>query len=237
MWNSPRRTSRKGKRYSIQELEVLIHPLDQLLVVLDSSPVSESVGEPILKRMEKDELVYSLYEVFQALLEDTPVPKEGHTGYQEAIIAELLDQTLSLVQCERDDANGGDSARLAALRSFKLLAAQKDENGKSSHWMLDDTRIDLDSPRAHRSTKLTDKIWSDLLLTEGGLWDEFFWDDDWRMDALLDAHPAAAKSVTQMAGIDLQTLHRLPHTPTPAETRMADQYLRYIIWKSVALNQ
>lgn len=237
MWNSPRSASKKGKRYTIQEIEVLIYPLDQLLAFLESSSVSDVVGEHILRRMEKDELVYSLYEVIHALLEDTPIPKEGHSGYQEAIIAELLDQAHSMIQCELEDPNSGDTARLAALRSFKLLAAQKDEKGQLSHWLLDDIRIDLNSPRAHRSKKLTDEVWGGLLLSVGGLWDEFFWDDDWRMETLLDIHPAAAESVTKMAGIDLQTVHCLPHTPTAAEKRMAEYYLRYITSKHEALNQ
>lgn len=236
MWNSPKRTSEEGKRYTIQEVEALVYPLDQLLISLELTPVADVVSEPMLKRMEKGELIYSLYEVMQALLEGTPIPMEGHAGYQEAIVAELLDQTCSLVECELGDPESGDSARLAALRSFKLLAAEKDEDGKSGHWLLDDIAVDLDSEDAHCSEQLTADVWSELLVHPGGLWDEFFWDHDWRIEKLLDVHPAKAEAAANSMGIDMETVHRSPHSPTSSETKMALHYLRYIIFESEAEN-
>ncbi len=43
--------------------------------------------------------------------------------------------------------------------------------------------------------------------------------------------------LTEFAGIDLDIVHALPHTPNEAELRMAEHYIKYIIWKDEATNR
>jgi hypothetical protein len=237
MWNSPHRKSKKGKRYSIEDIGALTCTLDQTLDFLKSMPVSEVVREPILQRMDKEELIFAIYQVLEALLDDVPVPPKGHTGFQEAVIAELLYQTYALICCELDDVDYGDSARKAAWKSIERLVMERDVKGKRSLWQLDDLRLNLGNPRAYRSKKITTELWEDLLLGEAGLWNEFLWDDDWRMDQLLDLPEEASKPLTALAGIDLDTVHELPHAPSKAESNMSEYYVRYVIWKDEASNQ
>lgn len=231
MWNSPNRKTKKGTRYDIRDIAVLIHPIDQMIDFLNSSSVSDVVHERILSRMDKEELIFAIYQTLQSLLEDVPVPKRGHPGYQEAIVAELLHQTYTLIACELDDRDFGHFAREAAWHSLTRFCMTKDSSGKNELWQLDDLRLNLDSRRTCRSKKITLDLWRSLLLGEGGLWDEFLWDDDWRMDDLMDLPPRAAKKVTALAGIDLDVVHGLPHTPTRAELIMAESYIKYITFK------
>ena len=41
----------------------------------------------------------------------------------------------------------------------------------------------------------------------------------------------ALEEVRESTGIDLEVVHRLPHTPTDAEYKMAKHYLQYVDWK------
>jgi hypothetical protein len=234
MWNSPGRKSKAGKRYDVRDITALISPLDQLLDFFDSSPVKDLVGEKILQRMEKEELIFGIYQVLQALLEDIPVPRKGHAGFHEAIVAELLNQTHGQIACELDDSESGDYARKSAWESIRRLSMRKNPKGKLELWQLKGLGLNLESPRVHRSKKITSELWADLLSGEGGLWSEFLWDDDWRMDSLMDLPEPAAKKVTDILGLDLEVVHGLPHMPTRAELTMAEYYIRYVIWKDEA---
>jgi len=49
------------------------------------------------------------------------------------------------------------------------------------------------------------------------------------MDSLLDLNPDTAKMVTDLAGLDLEVVHALPHTPNDTEVRMAERYLKDVI--------
>ena len=236
MWNSPRRTKKTGIRYDIRDIAVLTHPLDQMMDFLGSSSVEDVVHERILCRMDKDELTFAIYEVLRALLEDDPIPKKGHTGYQEAIVAELLYQTQILIGCELDmDEKPLNYARAAAWQSVVRLRAPQPKSRREVLWQLDDLKLNLNAPKIFRSPKITFDHWEALLLAEGGLWDEFLWDDDWRMDQLMDLPPAASKNVSSVAGIDLETVYGLPHSPSTAELRMAEGYIQYVIWKDQAV--
>lgn len=234
MWNSPHRKSKAGKRYDVRDITALISPLDQLLDIFDSAPVKDLVGEKILQRMEKEELIFGIYQVLHALLEDIPVPSKGHAGFHEAIVAELLNQTYGQIECELDDSTFGNYARKSAWESIRRLRMGKTSKGKPEVWQLNGLGLNIESPRVHQSKKITPELWKDLLLGEGGLWDEFLWDDDWRMDSLMDLPEPAAKKVTDMLGLDLEIVHGLPHMPTRAELTMAEHYIRYVIWKDEA---
>ncbi|MDR1282318.1 MAG: hypothetical protein LBK99_16070 [Opitutaceae bacterium] len=235
MWNSPNQTTQKGKRYQIADITALTYPLDQMLERLELLSVKQMLHEPILQRLEKDEFIYALYQVLEALLEDVPIPPQGHTGTQEAIIAELLQQTYDSICGELEDSEMGGNARQDAWQTIDRLLIRCTPDDPQLPYVLQDLKIDVNSSRIHLSEKLTEEVWKELLLGEGHLWDEFLWDDDWRMDSLMDLPPATAKSVTHLARIDLETVHKLAHTPDKAEYNMAEYYIRYIIWKSEAL--
>jgi len=167
----------------------------------DLSSIKDLVGEKILQRMEKEELIFGIYQVLQSLLEDIPLPTKGHAGFHEAIVAELLNQTYGQIVCELDDSTFGDSARKSAWESIRHLSMRKNSKGKPELWQLKGLGLNLESPRVHRSKKITSELWADLLLGEGGLWDEFLWDDDWRMDSLLDLPEPAAKKLPICSGL------------------------------------
>ena len=205
-----------------------------MLDFFDSSSVKDLVGEKILQRMEKEELIFGIYQVLQALLEDIPVPHKGHAGFHEAIVAELLNQTHGQIECELDDSTFGDYARKSAWESIRRLSMRKNPKGKLELWPLKGLGLNIENPRVHRSKKITSELWADLLSGEGGLWSEFLWDADWRMDSLMDLPEPAAKKVTDFVGIDLEVVHSLPHTPTRAELTMAEHYIKYVIWKDEA---
>ena len=196
MWNSPRRTKKTGIRYDIRDIAVLTHPLDQMMDFLGSSSVEDVVHERILCRMDKDELTFAIYEVLRALLEDDPIPKKGHTGYQEAIVAELLYQTQILIGCELDmDEKPLNYARAAAWQSVVRLRAPQPKSRREVLWQLDDLKLNLNAPKIFRSPKITFDHWEALLLAEGGLWDEFLWDDDWRMDIACMVMSSAKRTI------------------------------------------
>lgn len=229
MWNSPQCVARGGKRYQIQDIAALTYPLDMMLDFLDHMPVADVVDEEILQRMDREELVFALYHVFQAMLEADPLPPKGHPGYQEAIVAELLSATNGQIASELDDAEGGDTARKAAWTSLHRLCQERDANGKKQLAQIEYLKVDISEPRIHLSPKLTQEVWGDLILGDGGLWSEFLWDDDWRLDVILDLPAAEAKKITELAGIDLDLVQELPPSPTSDEIAEATQYLRRII--------
>jgi hypothetical protein len=232
MWNSPHSETKAGKRYRLRDLAALTYSLGNILDFLESSPVAVAVEESILQRMDRDELIYAIYQVVDALLEATPIPKGGHRGYHEAIIAELLHHTFELVTDEAKDATMGDSARKAAWTSLNAFCLTYEAKEGKQLPQLQDLGLNFDNPLVHRSKKITTDHWDDLLLGAGGLWDEFLWDDDWRMDHLMDRPTHETKNITALTGIDLETVHALPHTPTRAELDLAERYLRNVIRKS-----
>lgn len=229
MWNSPQRQTRAGSRYEVGEIAALTHPLTRVLNSLELLPVSDVVQEHILQRMDKEELIFGIYQVLEALLDDVPVPDGGHPGYHEAIIAELLGQTYDLIVLELEDPDRGDSARQAAWRSLERFCTEVDATGTRQLRSSDGLPVDLSNPSAYRSKEITEECWQDLLLGDGGLWSEFLWDDDWRMDALMDLPAPAAKRVTDEMGLNLDVVQKLPHTPDRAELIMAEGYIKAVI--------
>ena len=126
MWNSPRSETKAGKRYRLHDIAALTYSLGLIVDSLKSSAVADVVEEKILQRIDQEELIYAIYQVLEALLEETPVPEGGHPGYHEAIIAELLQQTLGLIESELADCNHGDSARKAAWTSLSAFCLTND---------------------------------------------------------------------------------------------------------------
>jgi hypothetical protein len=230
MWNSPSCESEDGKRYEFEEIRVLVHPLEKLLETLESMRVKDVVDEQILHPMEKPELIYAIYEVLHALLSNNPVPQDGHPGYQEALIAELLNQTYVDVTQELKDSQWGSHARMAAWHSYERLCADIDSAGNRSFDLLLDIELDLANPKVYESPEISEDIWQDILIGDGGLWGEFLWDNDWRLSGLMELPKRTTKPITDLTGIDLEVVHRLAHTPSIAELRMAEYYLKYVIW-------
>ncbi len=237
MWNSPNQTSdRKGKRYQLEDIAVLVKPLDQILNASKDASTPYYLGEGILQQLERDEVVYSLYQVFDALLGETDVPDGGHTGIQVAWIAELLEQVYQGISHEMDNSDFGDFNRKAAWQSIQRLLIVNSDSEAPMPWMLEDVPIDLRADKPYLSESLTPEVWHDLLLSDGGLWDEFLWDSDWRMSEILDLPPAAASKLSGEMGLDIEVVHSLAHTPTTAEVRMAEYYLRYVIWRDEVIS-
>ena len=236
MWNSPHRQKKAGKRYKVNEIDALVYPLDLMLDLLEAMPVSDVVSSKFLSRLEKDEFIFATFEVFQALLEDVPVPKGGHPGYQEAIVDELLGQTHTRIVEEFDNHELGDSARKAALASYLAFFGEVELNGNISCADLSDLNLELSSPagRDAAANAVPEDRWEEMLRGEGGLPSEFLWDYDWEMDWLMDLPADVAKRTTDFAGLSLETVHKLPHSPTPEEARMAKNYLHYVIWRAEA---
>ena len=235
MWNSPS-GSKAGKRYELEEIRVLVHPLGNLLETLKSMRVKDVVDEQILHPMEKPELIYAIYEVLHALLSNNPVPQDGHPGYQEAIIAELLNQTYVDVTQELKDSQCGSHARMAAWNSYERLCATIDPAGNKTFDLFPDLELDLADPKVYESPEFTEEIWQDILIGDGGLWGEFLWDDDWRASGLMDLPKRATKPITDLTGIDLEVVHRLAPTPSEAELRMAEYYIKYVIWSDEVID-
>jgi len=229
MWNSPQCEDRGGKRYQLHVIAALTYPLDMMLDFLDHMPVADVVDEKILQRMDRDELVFALYHVFRALLEDDPLPPKGHPGYQEAIVAELLAAMNGRIVSELDDADGGHTARKAAWTSLHRLCQERDAKGKKYLAQIEYLKVDISEPQIHLSPKLNQDVWEDLILGDGGLWSEFLWDDDWRLDVIMDLPAAEAKKITELAGIDLDLVQELPPSPTSDEVVQAMRYLRSVI--------
>lgn len=237
MWNSPNQTSGgNGKRYQLEDIAALVAPLDRILDASKDSPASSYLEEMILQQLERDEVLYSLYQVFDALLGETDVPDGGHTGIQEAWIAELLEQVYQDICCEIDDPDLGNFNRKAAWQSIRLLLFDDDDPEAPIPWMLEDVSIDLQSSKPYLSEALTPDVWNDLLLSNGGLLDEFLWDTDWRISEILDLPPAAAGQLAGEMGLNMEVVHSLAHTPSKAEANMAEYFLRYIIWRDEVIS-
>lgn len=229
MWNSPHSPSRSGKRYAPADLTALILPIDQLLDRSTSESVSDLVEEKILQRLDRGELLFALHEVFEALTSDKPVPDRGHPGIHEAIIAELLYQSFDLVECEMEMGDVGELAREAVWQSVDRLLIHRDPHEPALPWILEDDGMTLADPDSHRIEQLTLEHWQALLCGEGGLFGEFLWDEDWRMDSLMDLPPDTAKFISGMAGLDLDVVQALPHTADADELQRAEESL----WKLV----
>lgn len=229
MWNSPHSPSPSGKRYALADLTALILPLDELLYLSEASPVSELVEEAILQRLERSELVFALYKVFEALTGDAPVPKGGHFGIHEAIIADLLRQSFDRVVCEMEMGDVGESARQAVWQSVDRLLIQRNPDEPALPRILEDAGMTLEDPESYRLEKITLEHWEELLCGEDFLFDEFLHYDDWRMDFLMDLPTDTAKRLTDLAGLNLKVVQALPHTPSEDEVRMAEGYLKGLI--------
>jgi hypothetical protein len=229
MWNSPYSPSRSGKRYSVADLSALILPIDELLYLSHTEPIADLVGERILQRLDRGEFVYALYEVFEALTGDAPVPQGGHIGIHEAIIAELLHRSFDLVVCEIQMGEESESAREGVWQSVDRLLIQRNPYEPALPWMLEDAGMTLEDPESYQLENITLAHWEALLCGDSPLFSEFLWDEDWRMDSLMDLPPDTAKWVTDLAGLDLEVVQALPHTPDEAELRKAEDYLRGLI--------
>ena len=217
--------------YQLEDIAVLVTPLEQILESSKDDSAHNYLGEKILHQLEKDEVVYSLYQVFDALLGEAEPPEGGHTGIQEAWIAELLEQVYQSICWEINEPDFGDFSRKAAWQSIQKLLLPKVDPEAPMPWMLDDVSIDLKASKPYLSESLTPEVWNDLLLGDGGLRDEFLWDTDWRMSEILDLPPAAASELSGKMGLDLKVVHSLAHTPSKAEAKMAEYFLRYILWR------
>mgnify|MGYP001174238672 CR=1 FL=1 len=233
MWNSPSRRTKAGKRYDTSDLAALIYPLDLLLDSLSFSRVEDVVHEANLQRIERSELVFGIYEVLRALLEDVPIPPGGHPGHHEAILAELIYQCRLLIGCELEDAEAGGAARQAAWQSLIRLCLHEDEQRHQGLWPIDELDLDPTAPDIALSPKITNAHW-DNLLQDGCLAGEFLWDDDWRDEELMDLPTPVAEKAAKLMGIELGVVHGLPHSPSEAEVRMAEFYIRYVIWRREA---
>ena len=237
MWNSPHSDSKAGKRYALADLSALVLPLDELLYLSKATPVSELVEERILQRLDRGELIFALYEVFEALTGDVPVPEGGHPGIHEAIIADLLRQSFDRVVCEMEMGDVGESAREAVWQSVDRLLIHRNPYEPALPWMLEDDGMTFEDPESYRLENITLAHWEKLLCGDSPLFSEFLWDEDWRMDSLMDLPPDAAKWVTDLAGLDLQVVQALPHTPDEDELRKAEDYLLKLIDQEERVNQ
>ncbi|MDF1740809.1 MAG: hypothetical protein P1U86_16735 [Verrucomicrobiales bacterium] len=247
MWNSPYSESENGRKFSLEEIAALVVPLAELLDTLSFRSVFDTIDEPILQRLERDELIFALYEVLHALLEDDPVPEGGFPGIQEAMIAELLNQAHGSVVCEMETLEWdfaetemsadapADYARAAVWKSVDRLLIH--EEGAEPFWplVLEEAGMKPTDPAPHLSEKMTPEIWEELLMNEDLLLSAFVEDTDWRMEFLMDVHPDAAKKVSQLVGLDLEVVQALPHTPDAAELEKAERYIREVIRKGDAI--
>lgn len=238
MWNSPRQTRPGGKRYTPVELAALLEPLGLMLDVLRSSPPSEVVTEPILQRMETDELIFATFELFEALLGEQPHPPGGHPGYHEALIAELLDQCCGLVELELSETSesGTNSARRSGWQSFAALCGTSDAQGRQVYPLIEHLELIYDDPQVHLCPLLTAAVWQEMLLGDAAsVAGEFLWDYDWRTESFLEKRPATqAWVVAEQAGTDLDLVHQLPKSPSTAELARARTRLQALIEQHAA---
>lgn len=232
MWNSPHAPSKAGKRYSVAELSALILPIDELLYLSQAETIADLVEERILQRLDRGEFVYALYEVFKALTSDTPVPQGGHIGIHEAIIVELLRRSYDLVVCEIQMGEESGSAREAVWQSVDRLLIHRNPDEPASPWMLEDSGMTLEDPESYRLENITLDHWEDLLCGDSPFFSEFLWDEDWRTDSLMDLPPDQAKLISGLAGLDLEVVQALPHTPDADELRRAEDFLRSLTAQS-----
>jgi len=229
MWNSPYSPSERGRRYRLEEISALTFPLAMFLDEVGTFPVQDVVCERILSALERDELVFALYQVLEALLEDVEIPEGGHTGIQEAILAELLTKAHAAVETEIEFEEGSFSARRAVWRSVERLVIQGRAPEDGFPGILADLGLSRDDPEPYRSEKLTSGIWKELILGECFSFGEFFLDTDWRMDFLMDLPPDQARAMSRLTGMDLDVVQALAHTPTEAESKVAEDYLSEVI--------
>ena len=237
MWNSPHKLDDAGLRYDIIEIAALVYPVGLLVDLVEDSSPAAIFNEDIICRMEKDVFVFALFEVLQALLENTPVPEKGHTGYQEAIVFELLNACFGQIQVELDDSGFGDGARRAAWTSFDRLCLQSVAGEEIKTALLGEIPLDFSDPAVHVSTLLTEEIWYEIIVGEAGLAQQFLWDYDYRIDKLMDLPESMTRETLELTGIDLEVVHKLPHTPTASEFRAAKSYIRLVDRKLVAIMQ
>jgi len=228
MWNSPNGET----QYSIEDIAVLTYPLDIILDLLNDSQVSDIASEPFLHSLSNEEFIFAMYQVFQALTERTPIPKEGHPGYQEAIVSELMTQTFSQIVLELKAQDCGSSAREAAWLSFIRLAPKTEIPGFLNPLEIEGIDLDFNDPEAYRSKLLTADIWENQILGSNALlWNNFLWDEDWRNYAIMDAPNPEADVLSQIMSLDIDTVHALPPTPKNTEYQFAQNYLKDIIWQ------
>ena len=228
MWNSPHKLDEFGLRYDIVEIAALVYPVGLVVDMVKESSPAYVFEEGIVCRMGKEEFVFALYEVLQALLEDIPIPEKGHPGYQEAIVFELLNACYGQIETELYDSEFGDRARKAAWTSFDRLCLQSEIGEEIREAIFEELTLDFSDPAVHRSELLTSEIWYEIVVGESGVSDQFFWDYDYRIDKLMDLPESMTKEVLESTGIDLEVVHKLPHTPTDSEFRTADSYIRNI---------
>ena len=232
MWNSPNKTSEAGKQYSPAELSAFVFPIDELRAMARLRPVDQMVDEKILVRMDWNELIYAVYQTLEALLEPIPVPEKGHPGIQEAVVAELLHQAFENVCSELEDEEWVHPSRQDAWTSIDRLLIRSNSLEVDVSWLFEEVGMDPSASQPHLSEKLTRDVWERLIVEEGGLWSEFLWDDDWRIDSIMDLPPEQAESLTQLAGMDLDVVQALPHTPSESELEAAEEYLAHFIRSS-----
>lgn len=232
MWNSPHCLNERGKKYDLADLPALTLTLDEILDLSTYRPIGDFVEERILQRLDRGELIFALYEVFEALLGDAPIPEGGHTGIHEALIAEMLSHSFGRVSCEVAMSDFGTENRKAVWQSIDRLLIHRNPYEPELPWILQGTGIKLTDPVPYLSDKMTLEIWDDLLCGSDFLTNEFLWDDDWRMDSLMDLPPDTAKMVTEMAGIDLNVVQALPHSPSETELQQAEEYLWGLVRQS-----
>jgi len=144
-------------------------------------------------------------------------------------VAELLSAANGRVASELQEDDSGDFARRAVWTSLQRLCRERTAKGKKQLATIEHLKLDISEPEIHLSPKLTQEAWGDLILGDGGLWSEFLWDDDWRLDLILDLPASEAKKITELAGIDLDVVQELPPSPTDVELAEAWQYLRGVV--------
>lgn len=228
MWNSPHKIDDAGLRYDIVEISALVYPVGLLMDQVEDSSPACVFEEAIVCRMEKEEFVFALFEVLQALLEAIPIPEKGHPGYQEAIVYELLNACYGQIEIELDVPEFGDSARKAAWTSFDRLCLQSERGEATRDAIFGGLPLDTSDPAVHRSELLTPDIWYEMVVGGMGLPDQFLWDYDYRIDQLMDLPESITRETLDKTGIDLEVVHRLPHTPTDPEFQQAQRYLQGI---------
>ncbi len=223
MWNSPKVENGLGKRYQVEDLAVLITPMTILFDSRYLTPLKDMASEAILGSLDDEEFIFAWYQVFQALLEDIPVPAEGHTGIQEAIVADLLTNCCEQAIDETSFADGLDLFRQSAWQSIERLLISN--NGQEMPSVLEKIGFNPAQEHPHLSPLLTRDVWHQLILGDGGLFDEFFWDTDWRLGGIMDLPPDEAHKLAKLTGIDLDVTHGLAHTPSPEEFATAEKYI------------
>ena len=231
MWASTSDYYEDGRRYSVQELGPLIYPLDLLINMARNLTPKGAFCQPILQRMEIGEVTFALYELFQALLEDIPIPPDGHPGFQGALIAELLSQMHACIEMELeggdpDNEISEDSRRIAWETFLRFIPDSDDEGRPFAEGWLEDHGVSPGERFPHLSPDLESEDWKDLL--DIVAW-EFLADRDWEIEVLLDRSVEETAQLREMMGIDLDRVHRLPSTPSKEELASAMKYLDAVI--------